>query len=87
MNTKNDSSNLIPIIVGISGHREIDIEIINPLKQKLKEILSYFQNSYPDSPIKLFTPLAVGADQIVAKVALELNIDLVVPYPCPLKNT
>ena len=83
MQTIEDSSMLVPFIIGVSGHRDIDNTTIEMLRVRIKEILKNFQIKYPHLPVKLLTPLAEGADRIAAKVALELNIELVVPLPMP----
>jgi hypothetical protein len=41
------------------------------------------QTRYPATPLLLLSPLAEGADRLVARVALDCGVDLVVPLPLP----
>ena len=52
-----DSSMLVPFIIGVSGHRDIDNTTIEMLRERIKEILKNFQIKYPHLPVKLLTPL------------------------------
>jgi hypothetical protein len=74
---------LIPIVVGVAGHRDLRPEHLAPLEQKAREIFQAFREKYPDSPITLLSALAEGADRLVAKVALEFGAELIVPFPMP----
>jgi hypothetical protein len=77
------------ITIGITGHR--DIIITNQLK---KDIKNFFINFYEkDTTITLLSPLADGADRLVAKIFLELkqqnknvNYELIVPMPFSKKR-
>ncbi len=75
----------IPIILGITGHRDIKVEHICGLEEKISTIYKNLIEKYPNTPIVLLTPLADGADRIVAKVALQFefkdNITVSVPLP------
>jgi hypothetical protein len=46
-------------------------------------LLREFQKRYSSTPIVLLSPLAEGADRLVAEVALEVGARLVVPLPMP----
>ncbi|MGE3800199.1 MAG: hypothetical protein AB7H80_04200 [Candidatus Kapaibacterium sp.] len=50
----------------------------------MRELFTTLQGQYPHSPIELLSPLAEGADQLAAEVALECNIRLIVPLPMPV---
>lgn len=75
----------IPIIVGITGHRDIDNE--QELISHIKNILLEISGKYQASPILLLTPLAEGADRAAAKAVNELkktdelNMDYVTLLP------
>lgn len=49
----------------------------------MTQFLSAMQRDYPDRRLRVMSPLAEGADRLVAEVALELGIELVVPMPMP----
>jgi hypothetical protein len=63
----------VPIVLGVTGHRDIPVEDIEILKTVIKAKLKEFSDRCPDSPMVLVTGLAEGADRLVARCALELN--------------
>ena len=79
----NDNDYRVHLIIGITGHRDIPEEDIPELKEVIKDIFLNLQKQLPDTPLLLLTPLAEGADRIVAKVALEEHIRFIVPMPLP----
>jgi hypothetical protein len=73
-----------PLVFGVTGHRDPRPQDIPGLEQKVREILKEFRSKYPYTPFILLSPLADGADRLVARVALgELNTRLVAPLPMP----
>ncbi len=74
---------LVPIIFGVTGHRDLQPEDLPYLEQRVREIFLAIQSKYKNSPIALLSPLAEGADRLVAKVALEIGANLIVPLPMP----
>jgi len=79
----------IPIILGVTGHRDLQPDDIPLLKQKIRSIFDELHRTYPDTPLLLLSPLAEGADRLAAQVALEAGGDgnprarLVAPLPLP----
>lgn len=72
----------IPIILGVTGHRDIEKAQYNEIESILTEkIQTLILDKYPKSPVKLITPLADGADRLVAKVAIKLGVQIVVALP------
>lgn len=63
----------VPIVIGVSGHRDIPAEDIPALKESIKGELNKFRDRCPNSPLLLVTGLAEGADRLVVQCALELN--------------
>jgi hypothetical protein len=68
------------VTVAVTGHRDLD-----PIEQgrvvgEVRQILSAISGEKR----VLLSPLAVGADQWVAEVGLELGYELIVPMPFPL---
>lgn len=71
----------IPLVFGVSGHRDLLPSDLPKLSEHLQHIFAGFRTAYPDTPFKLLTPLAEGADRLAAKVALSSKIGLLVPLP------
>ena len=71
----------IPLIFGVSGHRDLLIADVPQLRDQLLRIFAHFRAAYPHTPFRLLTPLAEGADRLTAEVALAFEIGLFVPLP------
>jgi hypothetical protein len=80
------TTNRIPLVVGVTGHRDLRQEDIPLLEGKVREILTDLQTRYPKTPLTVLTSLAEGADRLVARVALELKASIVVPLPMPVEE-
>jgi hypothetical protein len=76
----------VPIIIGVTGHRNIRKEDHEILKERVTQQLIQLQSYCPDTPLIMLNSLAEGADQLCAEVALKLNIPLVVPLPFSLDH-
>jgi len=73
----------VPLTIGITGHRDLREEEDEKLRHAVRKIFTYLQTHYPNTPLQLLSPLAEGADCLVAEVALEQKIQLIVPLPLP----
>jgi hypothetical protein len=71
----------IPIVVGTTGHRDLDPSDQGPLREAVHRVLSGLLSAHPSSPFVLLSALAEGADRLVARVALDLGMALCVPLP------
>lgn len=71
----------IPIVLGITGHRDIPEYSVNKIEQVLKSYFLQLKQKHPNTPIVLLTPLAEGADRLVGKIAIQCGIKLIVPMP------
>ncbi|MGH7525362.1 MAG: hypothetical protein ACREMX_01510 [Gemmatimonadales bacterium] len=74
---------LIPLVIGVTGHLDPCPADLGDLEKSVRELLSRLRRDYPSTPLLLITPLAEGADRLVARVALGLDAELVVPLPLP----
>jgi len=83
MNNGDRADLLVPIIVGITGHRDIPVEDCQALKVQIQLIFDDLKKKYPLTPVSLISSLAEGADRIAAEVAIENSIKLIVPLPLP----
>ena len=77
------SGRCVPIILGVTGHRDLPSEDIDVLQLAVREFFQRLKRNHPHSPFKLISGLAEGADRIVAEVALELEFGLVAALPMP----
>ncbi|MGH9970765.1 MAG: hypothetical protein ACREBG_23645 [Pyrinomonadaceae bacterium] len=79
----------IPIIIGVTGHRDIRQDDIPKLQEQVRKILEELHRKYPATSLLVLSPLAEGADRLVAQVALENTSNkqararLFVPLPLP----
>jgi hypothetical protein len=74
---------LVPIVVGVTGHRDIVPAEIPALRRRVREFFAALREKNPDLPIAVMSPLAEGADRMVAEEARALGIPLIVPLPFP----
>jgi hypothetical protein len=75
-----------PLIFGVSGHRDPLPAAVPELRAQLQRIFARFRAAYPDTPFELLSPLAEGADRLVAEVAVACQIKLRVPLPLAQKE-
>src|ERR1700733_11419042 len=73
----------LPIIIGITGHRDLREEDIPKIENVLREQYKGVQQHYPSTSLILLSALADGADRVGARLALELGIRLIVVLPMP----
>ena len=71
----------LPLMIGITGHRDLREEDRERLADQIRKIFADLQNRYPATPLFLLSPLAEGADRLAAHVALEMGMHLAVPLP------
>lgn len=71
------------LTIGVTGHRDLLAEEVPVLQEKIRDFFLQLKSDYPDLDLQLITPLAEGSDRLVADVALELGVDLIVPLPMP----
>jgi len=89
------------LCVGVTGHRAdmLPAGAVDPLRQRLREVLTVIgeagdkvrkrsKDSFTDAPMarRFVSPIADGADQIAAEVALELGWQLHVVLPFDRKR-
>jgi len=78
-------ASLLPITVGVVGHRTLVESEIERIQGQIKEILLDIKNQAGETPIFFLTALAVGADQIAAEVALGIaGIKVISILPMPI---
>ncbi len=75
------ASGLAPIVIGVTGHRDLRPDDLEALAAPVRRLFELLRRRYPTTPLVLVTPLAEGADRLVARVALEQGAALVAPLP------
>lgn len=75
------------VYIGITGHRPHRVDLGNDdLLARINETLAAIAGQYPDRQLIIVSPLAEGADRVVAKLAIErYNMKLHVPLPLPFE--
>jgi len=85
--TKVPSTQLtIPIVLAVTGHRDIPAADLPTLKEAIATAIRELQRLYPDTPLVMLNGLAEGADQLAAEVAVELNVELGAVLPMSIKE-
>jgi len=71
----------LPLVVAVTGHRDLVAGETEGIRQKVTALFVELAERFPSRKIRLLSPLAEGADQLVAEIAVGLDIELVVPLP------
>lgn len=74
-------SSSIPIVIGVTGHRDLHADQIPRLREIIREELEKLSTRYCHSPLVMLNSLAEGADQLCAEVALQMGIPLIAALP------
>ncbi len=72
---------MIPIVIGVTGYRQLKAADIPQLKQTVSQQLARLQATYPASSFIMLNSLAAGADTLCAQAAVERGITLICPLP------
>jgi len=73
----------IPLVVAVTGHRDLVPEEMPMIREKVATLLRDLGERYPNRRLRVMSPLAEGADTLVAEEALAAGIELIVPLPMP----
>lgn len=76
-----DRLGLVPLAVGVTGHRDLRPQDVDFLKSQVRSVFHTIRRTYPHTPLVLLTPLAEGADRLVAQVAEEFDVRFVIVLP------
>jgi hypothetical protein len=77
------AADLVPLIVGVTGHRDLVTDELATIERAVTAFLADMRKRFPDRPLRVLTPLAEGADRLVARSALALGLDILVVLPMP----
>src|SRR5512137_2838318 len=73
----------VPLVVAVTGHRDLVASEIPRLRKMVREFLLRLRDAYPGRIVAVMSPLAEGADRLVAEEAITLRMPLHVPLPMP----
>jgi hypothetical protein len=73
----------LPLIVGVTGHRDLRPHDRPRLEAVVRGILDDLARTHPATRLLIVSPLAEGADRLVAAVGLDLGARLLAPLPLP----
>ncbi len=76
-------SQAIPLVIAVTGHRDLVPSEVPGIRAEVLSLLQMLRDRYPDRRLRVMSPLAEGADRLVAECALDLGIELGVPLPMP----
>lgn len=83
MSAAGPAPDLLPVVVGVSGHRTLRPQDVAPLEAAVSEIFAGMRAAWPTTPLLVLSPCAEGADRLVARVGLRHGARLLVLLPMP----
>jgi len=76
----------LPLVVAVTGHRDLLDSEVEGIRERVRGLLKSLVELYPERCVRVMSPLAEGADRLVAEEALALGIDLIAPLPMAKQN-
>ena len=77
----------VPLVFGVTGHRDLRPEDIAPLRAAVRQWLMDYRAAFPTTPFLVMSCLAEGADRLVAEEALSIpSTQLVAVLPLSTKD-
>jgi multisubunit Na+/H+ antiporter MnhB subunit len=73
----------IPLVIAVTGHRDLVPDEVPGIRERVRNLLADLAKRYPERRLRVMSPLAEGADRLVAREALALGVELIVPLPMP----
>lgn len=71
----------LPLVVAVTGHRDLLPAEVPGIREAVRLFLARLAKAYPERRLQVLSPLAEGADRLVAEVAVDMSLELVVPLP------
>ena len=75
-----------PLVVGVTGHRDLVPAEIEALWAKITGLFDELHRRFPNTPLRLMSALAEGADRLAAHAALDSGVDLQAILPMPVDS-
>jgi hypothetical protein len=76
-----ESGPMLPLVIAVTGHRDLLDSELDGIRQQVRRLLMQLGKTYPERSLSVMSALAEGADRLVAQVALDLGVQLIVPLP------
>jgi hypothetical protein len=73
----------IPLLIGVTGHRDLRPDGIDRTLQRVDAFFETLQREYRNTQLVLYSGLAAGADQLVTEIALTRKVALRAVLPMP----
>jgi hypothetical protein len=73
----------LPLVVAVTGHRDIVPGEVPAIRQRVRDLFAELSRRAGGRNLRVMSPLAEGADRLVAEEALALGLELIVPLPMP----
>jgi hypothetical protein len=74
---------VLPFVVGVTGHRDPPVEAEAELRERFGEVLNRWQQQRSPMPLLVLSGLAAGADILAAEEALDRGIAVLGCLPMP----
>ena len=74
---------MIPLVIGVTSHRDIPAHEIEPVRQCVRDFLAQMKREFPQLPLLVLSALAEGGDQLVVQEALAAGARVIAPLPLP----
>jgi len=74
----------LPLNVGVTGHRDLVRADRAEIDVEVRAFFADLRERCPHTPLRCYVGLAIGTDQIVAEIVLELGIELIAVVPAPV---
>ena len=71
----------IPFLIGVVGHRDLVANEVPQIREAITGALQRLREANPDVPLRLLCSMAEGADLLVAEIAAEVGISILVLLP------
>lgn len=71
------------LTVAVTGHRDLVEQELPRIRAAVRRFLELMVAEYPDLQLEVLSGLAEGADQLVAREALELGLPVIAVLPFP----
>ena len=73
----------LPLVVAVTGHRDLVPGEVPAIRERVRDLFVDLSQRAGERNLRVMSPLAEGADRLVAEEALALGLELIVPLPMP----